>query len=246
MSGVRQLAHAAAILAAIEAGERPNLVLVQNPSDDPTLLRLIAVCETHGIALRRESENDLRRMSQTSPPAQALALLGRNPAASLEAALALNGAFWLLSGMTYPGNVGFALRCAEVSGADAVAVDASFAPQERDQALRFSMRANRFMPVFWEESLHVVELARRAGRFVVALEDVGACAPWEVDLTQPVLCVVGGERHGVMQEILKQSDAIVRIPMAGFIPSYNLQAAVTTLAIERLRQLALRTTQSAR
>ncbi len=243
MSGVRQLAHAAAILAAIEAGEHPNLVLVQNPSDDPTLLRLIAVCEARGIALRRESENDLRRMSQTSPPALALALLGRNPAASLEEALALDGAFWLLSGMTYPGNVGFALRCVEVAGADAVAVDASFSPQERDQALRFSMRANRFMPVFWEESLRVVELARRAGRFVVALEDVGACAPWEVDLTQPVLCVVGGERHGVMQEILKQSDAIVRIPMAGFIPSYNLQAAVTTLAIERLRQLALRTSQ---
>lgn len=238
MSGVRQLAHAATILATIEAGEQPSLVLVQNPSDDPTLLRLISVCEEHGIPLRRESENDLRRMSQVSPPAQALALFGRDPAASLEATLSRDGMFWLLSGMTYPGNVGFALRCAEVSGADGIAIDASFSPQERDQALRFSMRANRFMPVFWEESLRVLELARKAGRFVVALEDVGACAPWEVDLTKPVLCVVGGERHGVMQEILKRSDAIVRIPMAGFIPSYNLQAAVTTLAIERLRQLA--------
>lgn len=240
MSGVRQLASAATILAAIESGERPNLVLAHSQSDDPTLLRLIAICTAQDIPLRRESENDLRRMNQTNPPAQALALFGRDPAASLETALTLDGVFWLLSGMAYPGNVGFALRTAEVSGADAVAIDANFTPQERDQALRFSMRASRFMPVFWEESLRVLELARQAGRCVIALEDVGACAPWEVDLTQPILCVVGGERHGVMQEILKQADAIVRIPMAGFIPSYNLQAAVTTLAIERLRQLSLR------
>jgi tRNA(Leu) C34 or U34 (ribose-2'-O)-methylase TrmL len=32
----------------------------------------------------------------------------------------------------------------------------------------------------------------------------------------------------------------VRVPMAGFIPSYNLQTAVAVLAAERLRQLGVR------
>jgi tRNA G18 (ribose-2'-O)-methylase SpoU len=30
----------------------------------------------------------------------------------------------------------------------------------------------------------------------------------------------------------------VRVPMAGFIPSYNVQAAMAAVAAERLRQLA--------
>jgi tRNA G18 (ribose-2'-O)-methylase SpoU len=55
-----------------------------------------------------------------------------------------------------------------------------------------------------------------------------------------VLFVVGGERQGTPPELLERCDAVVRIPMAGFIPSYNLQAAVAVLAAERLRQLEIR------
>jgi tRNA(Leu) C34 or U34 (ribose-2'-O)-methylase TrmL len=31
----------------------------------------------------------------------------------------------------------------------------------------------------------------------------------------------------------------MRLPMAGFVPSYNLQAAMSMVAYERLRQLAV-------
>jgi tRNA G18 (ribose-2'-O)-methylase SpoU len=49
--------------------------------------------------------------------------------------------------------------------------------------------------------------------------------------------VVGGENGGVPEEVLARCDARVRVPMAGFIPCYNLQAAVSAVAVERLRQL---------
>jgi tRNA G18 (ribose-2'-O)-methylase SpoU len=52
--------------------------------------------------------------------------------------------------------------------------------------------------------------------------------------------VVGGERDGLAHELLAQCDAVVRIPMAGFVPSYNLQGALSALAAERLRQLGAR------
>ena len=78
--------------------------------------------------------------------------------------------------------------------------------------------------------------AREAGRRVIAVEDVGKRAPWETDLTGRVLLVVGGERYGIPPEVLEQADDLVRIPMAGFIPSYNLQAAMAAVAVERLRQ----------
>jgi tRNA G18 (ribose-2'-O)-methylase SpoU len=49
--------------------------------------------------------------------------------------------------------------------------------------------------------------------------------------------VVGGERHGIPKEVLAACDDAIRIPMWGFIPSYNLQAAMAAVACERLRQL---------
>jgi tRNA G18 (ribose-2'-O)-methylase SpoU len=37
--------------------------------------------------------------------------------------------------------------------------------------------------------------------------------------------------------VLDSCDLVVRIPMAGFVASYNLQAAVAAIAAERFRQL---------
>jgi TrmH family RNA methyltransferase len=65
---------------------------------------------------------------------------------------------------------------------------------------------------------------------------VGRRAPWQVDLLPPALFVIGGERYGIPPELLERCDETLRIPVAGFIPSYNLQAAMAAVAIERLRQ----------
>ena len=78
--------------------------------------------------------------------------------------------------------------------------------------------------------------AREAGRTVVAVEDVGKHAPWQVDLRGPVLIIVGGEEAGISEALRSQADAIVRVPMHGFLPSYNLQAAMAIVMGERLRQ----------
>jgi tRNA G18 (ribose-2'-O)-methylase SpoU len=50
--------------------------------------------------------------------------------------------------------------------------------------------------------------------------------------------VVGGENGGIPPEVLARCHSSIRVPMAGFIPCYNLQAAVSAIATERLRQRA--------
>ena len=71
---------------------------------------------------------------------------------------------------------------------------------------------------------------------IIAAEDVGTVEPWNTDLTGNVLFVVGAEREGVSQEVLEACDEVVRLPMDGFVPSYNLQVAISVLAVEALRQ----------
>jgi tRNA G18 (ribose-2'-O)-methylase SpoU len=51
-----------------------------------------------------------------------------------------------------------------------------------------------------------------------------------------VLCIVGSEREGISQWLLEEADEVIRLPMAGFVPSYNLQVAVSVVAVEALRQ----------
>jgi tRNA G18 (ribose-2'-O)-methylase SpoU len=235
----RQLAGPAPIAAALDAAEPLRLVLVAREPRDPAVAALADRAKALGVPVRDTSAHSLRRLSLTSPPAEILALVGAPPDADREAVLAAGGLVWLLVGLAYPGNTGFAIRQAEVSGAHGVFVDSAFLHEGRREALRASMRADRFMPVFWEGALGVIAAARAAGRRVLAVEDVGTRPPWEVDLSEPLLLLIGGERDGIPREVLAACDGVIAIPMRGFIPSYNLQAAMAIVAGEHLRQLTL-------
>ena len=234
----RQLAGPDEIEAALAAGEPVRLLLAASDPEDPRVKALCDRARRVGIEVRPTSRASLWRLGKTDPPAEILALVGRDPGAPMEEVLSAGGAAWLLVGIAYPGNTGFAIRTAEVSGADGVFIDSDFEHDGRREAVRAAMRADRFMPVFWMPALPVVSAAREAGRRVLAIEDVGRRAPWEMSLGGPVLFVVGGERHGIPAEVLAACDDVIRIPMLGFIPSYNLQAAMAAVASERLRQLS--------
>jgi TrmH family RNA methyltransferase len=233
----RQLAGPDEVEAALDAGEPVRLVLAASDPGDPRVKTLCERARQAGIEVRPASRASLWRLGKTDAPSEILALVGRDPRAPMEEVIAAGGAAWLLVGIAYPGNTGFAIRTAEVSGADGVFIDSDFEHEGRREAVRAAMRADRFMPVFWMPALPVVRAARGAGRRVLAIEDVGSRAPWEMSLGGPVLFVVGGERHGIPEEILAECDDVIRIPMLGFIPSYNLQAAMAAVASERLRQI---------
>jgi tRNA G18 (ribose-2'-O)-methylase SpoU len=239
MSSPRRALHDVAEIAnELAAGASIAAIFVARAAlEDASIVALLASARRAGVPIHVVGASVLRRFGRGVASRTALAVVGPSVTASLEELLARGGATWLLVGVAYPTNVGFALRTAEVAGADGVVVDAAFGAADRRTALRASMRADRVMPVRWDRAERAIDAARAAGVRVVALEDVGTSAPWNVDLVRPSLLVVGGERDGVPPAVLARCDEIVRVPMAGFIPSYNLQAAMAAVASERLRQL---------
>jgi len=229
----RRLRGAKAIAAALEAGEPLRWLALPEGALDPALEALAARAEAAGARVVRVAERRGRRLGADSGP---VALVGPAPEADLDEVMARGGAVWLLVGASYAGNVGTAIRTAEGSGADGVYVAGDFDHEQRRDARRASMRADRYLPVAWEDASRVVGAARRAGKTLVAIEESGDRAPWQLDLRGSLLFVVGGEAEGVPPALLRRCDAVARIPMAGFVSSYNLQAAVAAVAAERLRQ----------
>ena len=219
--------------------EDVTLLLYLRDSSNSKAARLRKIAEQRGIAVREASMRDMWRMArvnenQTPPPI--LALVGREPSATVEDVLESGGVSWLIAGARYPVNIGFTIRTAEVSGAKAVFVDGDLSHSEKKAAKRASMKAHRFMPVHWVDGDEIVGRARDAGFRGLSLEDSGPTEPWEADLTGDVLLVVGGEHDGIPQSILEKSDSVIRVPMSGFVPSYNLQAPMAVVAAEAIRQ----------
>lgn len=220
------------ILAMLQTDHDIRLVLVDREMDTESLRQ---ACAEQGIPLEEGSTNDLWRMSAIGHT-DALALLGRAPHGTLEEVFQRGGSIWLLDGVQYPTNLGFGIRTIEVSGADAVVLNISRTHQDRRTIRRSSMRADRFIPVVYSDTTSIINEARKNGFRIIAAEDVGTVEPWNADLTGNVLFVVGAEREGVSQEVLEACDEVVRLPMDGFVPSYNLQVAISVLAVEALRQ----------
>ena len=224
-----QITGADEVLKALENGVEIKLVLVDREED---CSQIVELCEKRNIPVTEGSSTDLWRMSANGQQ-KALALIEREPEGTLEEVFEREGVIWLFDGVEYAPNLGFGVRTAEVSGATAVIINVKKTHEERRTIRRAGMRATRFIPVVYATT---EEILAACNRKIVVAEDVGDKAPWDTDLTGDVLLVVGAENAGVSKEVLDAADEIVRLPMPGFVPSYNLQVAVSALAIERLRQ----------
>ena len=241
MTGIRQLRGAEEISAALDAGESLGALLVEDAAPADEVAGTLERARARGVPVRRVSAAVIRRMTSTGDPSPLLALRGRDPSASLDAALERGGALWVLLGVAYPTNAGVAIRTAEGSGADAIVIDAPHLDHAgRRAATRASMRADWYMPVFWSDARDAIARARKAGHAILAVENSGEAAPWDVDLSGPVVFVVGGEAHGIPRDVLEDSDRVLRVPMGGFIPSFNLQIVLGVIGVERLRQMGAR------
>ena len=207
------------VLKSFREKEEIKLILVRRDSKSSDLSKIRSMANELGIRVIEGSDNDLWRMSRDNSHGipDVLALVGRDPNLSLEEVIASGGLIWVLAGASYPVNIGFCIRTAEVSGADAVFVDAELSNTERKASKRASMKAHRFIPVFWGDGVEAGKSAKEYGFKIVSLEDFGDKSPWDTDLTGNTMIIVGGERNRIPQNILELSDEIIRIQKTNII-----------------------------
>lgn len=146
----------------------------------------------------------------------------------------------VLDGIEDPRNLGACLRTAEAAGADAVLIPRhGSAPLSAAAAKAASGALERLFVV------EVANLARRMqwlrGQNVWlsgGVDDESAIDYTQVDYRGPAAIVVGGEGRGLRRLTRERCDHLVRIPMAGAVPSLNVSVALGVILFEALRQRA--------
>ena len=143
----------------------------------------------------------------------------------------------VLDGLEDPRNLGACLR-----SADAVGVDAVLVPRRHSAPFSAAVRKTASGAL---ESLFVVQvsnLARRLkwlqdqGAWLVGADDSAAAEYTEVDMTVPLVMVLGSEGAGIRRLTKDLCDFVVSIPMAGVVSSLNVSVATGVLLFECLRQ----------
>ncbi len=138
-----------------------------------------------------------------------------------------------------PGNLGTILRSADAAGAEAVSVCDPVTDIFNPNVVRSSTGVLFSVPVVISESAMVRQWLREQGIRAVATTPAARNLYTETDLRGPLAIVMGSEQYGLSEYWLKESDAQVRIPMAGQADSLNVAMATIITLFEAVRQRSI-------
>ena len=135
-----------------------------------------------------------------------------------------------------PGNLGTILRSADAAGVGAVIVCDPVTDIFNPNVVRSSTGVLFSMPVVVAGSEEVRIWLHARGIRAVATTPAAEAVYTESDLGGPLAIVMGSEQYGLSEFWLKESDLLVRIPMAGHADSLNVAMATIITLFEAVRQ----------
>ncbi|MGQ0530920.1 MAG: 23S rRNA (guanosine(2251)-2'-O)-methyltransferase RlmB [Panacagrimonas sp.] len=230
-----------AVLAALEdASRKPFEILLSDSRNDDRARRVKALAQELGIPVRIAGRSDLdikvpglrhQGVLALIPPAE---LAGEQV---LEAPASENRLFLALDGVQDPHNLGACLRTAEAAGASAVIIPKDRAASLTAVARKVAAGSAERLPVVSVTNLtRTLERLKERGYWLTGLAGEGTQSLYEVDLTGPMVIVLGAEGEGMRRLTRETCDRVVRIPMMGKAESLNVSAASAVCLFEAFRQ----------
>jgi len=142
-----------------------------------------------------------------------------------------------LDGVQDPHNLGACLRSADACGALAVIVPRDRAAQVTPTVRKVAVGAAETTPVVAVTNLvRTLKLLKQAGLWIVGADVAGEKSAHQVDLTGPVVLVLGAEGTGLRHLTRQTCDFLVRLPQLGAVESLNVSVAAGMLLYEAVRQ----------
>jgi tRNA (guanosine-2'-O-)-methyltransferase len=154
----------------------------------------------------------------------------------------------VLENVDDPHNVGAILRSCDAFGVGEVHLLYHKDPNSHEAALSPKMSALKHSKAAasaakwlkitkWDSVAKLaVYLKKKKAKIAVTRLTGTSVAPSEVDLSKPVAIVIGNEHAGVSDALAKKADFNLKIPMVGFVESFNVSVAAAILMYEAGRQ----------
>jgi 23S rRNA (guanosine2251-2'-O)-methyltransferase len=234
------LAGIHAVREALRAGVLLDRVHVARGAAGARLDEIVALCRQNRVALRFDPRETLDRLAQTSAHQGVVALCASAGYVTLEEVLG-GGPLVVLDGVEDPHNLGAILRTAYAAGAKAVVLPERRAVGLTGTVAKSAAGALAVLPVARVTNLNrALEQMKKSGYWIYGLDERGEQAYWAADYSDPCAFVLGGEGHGLHEQVRRHCDFLVRIPMAGQIASLNVSVAAGVVLFDWRRKLDLR------
>lgn len=207
-----------------------QLQIAQGMDENARVRELIRLAAERGLNASQVERDVLNRRGENH---QGVALrVGGYPYVEIDDILARAAArdepllVLLLDVLKDPQNVGTLIRTAESVGVHGVVLPYRRTATITPAVVSASSGACEHMLVTQANLARTISLLKEEGAWVVGLEaGQGAQSPDEIDLTGPMVVVVGSEGSGMRRLVKSSCDFLMALPMRGKIDSLNASVA---------------------
>ncbi len=222
---------------ALRSARPLDRVLVLRSAKGARLQEIVDLCRRHSIPVRFEDRRTLDRAAGGSAHQGVAALGAAQRYAVLEDVLAAARLVVVLDGVEDPHNLGAIIRTACAAGAGAVVL-----PERRSAGLtetvsKAAAGALEHLPVVRVGNVNrALETLKERGFWIYGLDERGTHSYDAVEYAAPAAMVLGGEGRGLHEQVRRHCDVLVRIPLAGQVPSLNVSVAAGIALFEWKRR----------
>jgi len=233
-----------AVREALEAGRALERIVIARGRHGERIEQIVQLARTRGVPVRFEDRSQVDHLAGTREHQGVVALAAAKEAVRLGDLLDKNarqdakkGLLVLLDGVEDPQNLGAIVRTALAAGADGVIIPERRAVGLTESVFRASAGALAHLPVARVTNLaRVMEELKKAGYWLVGLEERAEKSYAKADFTGPVGIVLGGEGKGLHELVRKRCDFLVSIPTTGPVRALNVSVAAGVVLFEVVRQ----------
>jgi len=143
----------------------------------------------------------------------------------------------VLENIQDPGNLGTIIRTAEGAGATGIIMSDKTVDIYNPKTIRSTMGSLFRMPfVYSEDVVAAIRSLKQQNIKVFAAHLEGRNYYYEEDMKVPMAVLIGNEGNGLTEELSKEADVRIKIPMEGKLESLNAAVSTAVILYEAMRQ----------
>ena len=235
-----------AVLEALRAG-RPvqRILLSETARRGAQITEIVALADAGGVPVETAHRRELDGASLTGRHQGVIALVPDPRYVGVEDLVAraqgtgVCGLIVVLDGIEDPHNLGAIVRTVDAAGGHGIVIPARRAASITPGAVRASAGALEHVPVARVPNLaRALDALKRAGMWIVGLDQDAGTEYTDVDFKAPTAIVVGGESRGISRLVRERCDVLASLPLGGELASLNASVAASIALYEAVRQRA--------
>ena len=231
------------VLELLESGKDINKIFITKGERHGSINKIIAKAKERKIIIVEKDKKQINEIAQTQNHQGVIAIVPPFEYCQIEDILeeAKNRNedpfILILDGIEDPHNLGSIIRTAETAGIHGIIIPKRRAAFVNSTVNKVSSGAAEYMKIARVTNISdTIERLKKEGLWVCGTDINTNTYYYEQDLTGPLAIVIGNEGSGISQNVKKNCDFLVKIPMKGKVTSLNASVSTGIVVYEALKQ----------